>query len=270
MDLLICLICGYTYTTSMKDEYNSVGESIVGTIANSIDREDVDLWLSGGENSEYEEVLRQLVLIRESALDIEVLQVYRMNYNNMTVVFDANNHVRGENIAYPQPLYQVMERLKIGQDVATVFTNNPPAIINFAIINSESPPIYAISKINMSAMYTERDAFVKKVFFIITLSSILLILISSIYMDRLLIVPLNKIEETLRRFAEDNTTGDETKKALDEIKDHNIKEIYEIKENSMVICEDVGIKANEIKELDQKIIQKMQVIIKEFEDEEIK
>lgn len=265
IDFIICVVCGYAYSKSMKNEFIYINDSIVDTIANSISEHDINLWLSGEKNDEYRVLSDKIEATKKSAPDVEVLQIYKMNEKDMTVIVDSASRAMGDAVSYPDTLLGIKEKLISGENVGAFFTGGDAELISASPIKGEGVPIYVISKINMVGMKKGRNDFVAHIFIVIALSSILLIVISNLIMNHILIEPLNKIDINLRKFADDNTKGEEIKKSLTKIKDYNIKEIARIKEDFVVLCDDVGIKANEIKDFDDKLIERMKNVLKEYE-----
>lgn len=265
IDFIICLVCGYAYSKSMKDEFIYINDSIVDTIANSISEYNINLWLSGKRNDEYRALSDKIGATKKSALDVEVLQIYKMNEKDMTVIVDSTARTVGETVRYPDAFLGIKEKLISGENVGAIFTDGGSKLISASPIKGNGVPIYVISKINMSGMKKERNDFMANIFLVTAIASILLIVILNFIMNHLLIEPLNKIDKNLRRFAEDNTKGEEVKKSLTKIKDYNIKEIARIKEDFVILCDDVGIKANEIKEFDDELIDRMKNVLKDYE-----
>lgn len=265
IDLSICIVCGYAYSESMKKEFIRINDSIVNTIANSIDEDDIKLWISGEKNDEYQLFSDKLESTKRSALDVESIQIYKMNDNNMTAIIDNDQGFMGEAVAYPDAFLSIRNKLREGERIESFFLPDEGGLISLSPIECDTDAVYVISKINVEGMKSGRNEFMLNIFYVTAVASVLLVLVASFFMNHILIEPLNKIDINLRKFAEDNTKGEEIKKSLTKIKDYNIKEITRIKEDFVVLCDEVGIKTNEIKEFDEKLIERMKSTLKDYE-----
>ncbi|MBE7015321.1 MAG: hypothetical protein E7417_00640 [Ruminococcaceae bacterium] len=261
LSLLITFISGYVYSSNMLGKYQDTAVGISKTLATSITADTADSWLNEEKVDSYNELLRKIDGILDTfSKDIKI-HVYKPTPDNLSVIFDSNGVVKGDSIPYTPELSDIKPKMLRGESVSPVISqaDGSPFITAITPVTDSSgdSACYVICELGIGHVYENRNSLMSSLLLELALLSVLLVVAINFYISRRLIIPLNKIDIHIRKFAADNSCGDEVTEKLKNLNDNNLKEIDEIRNDFITLSQEVGIQENEIKEIDEKIMKRM-------------
>lgn len=261
LSLLITAISGHVYSANMVGKYQDTVVGISKTLATSISSTTARAWLNHEKSDSYIELLLKIDGLLDTFSNDIKIHVYKPEQENLKVLFNSTGIIRGDTIAYTDGLNNVKSQMLKGEAIDPIISqiDDRPYITAITPVTGSSSDFscYVICQLGIEHVYKSRNSLMASLLLELALLSVLLVALINFYISKKLIIPLNEIDSHTRKFATDNSCGDEVTEMLSNLNDNNIKEIDEIRKDFIALSRDVGIQENEIKEIDEKIMQRM-------------
>ncbi len=212
--LLVAVIGSRLFIDHTKDENEKLAIGTSEMAAGIIDGDKIDDYIkSGGQGTEYEEVVFELENIRSISDNIEYVYVYRIMPDGCHVIFDLDTEdvkasEPGEIVPFDTTFEQYVPTLLEGGKIEPFISNTYFGRLLTAytpVYDSNGEVVcYAGVDISMDYLYNYRHQFFMRI--LITCSGIIIvIIITGLWISKYRIIyPVNSIVERARSFRYDN------------------------------------------------------------------
>ena len=261
-DVILTGVSYIVYTNNMNKENERISSGLSGAIAADINAFNLESWLDGELDEDYNKTAAKIENVMKSFSDLKSIKVAKMSGSSMQIVFNFNNEGinsdYGKTVTYDANLQSLAQRLESGKYSGAVFGDRN--VTSFSPIKNTSGKVLSYVMLEMSTeqMIYNRKVYVTTFSISVGIVAIIFSVLAFLYMNHILLKPINRIDSILRTFAQDNSLGEKTCDKLSKVNQHNIDEIGRMCDNFTDLINDISIKTNEVKDFDSIIIEKMQ------------
>ena len=195
------------YRNGIIDTHADMATGVANVVANSIDADKVDEYMSKGNGAEgYSYVDGILKVLKDSSEDIDRVYVCQFVEGGYRVVFDTNGNTdanRGELNAYDSRYSKMISSFLAGEDIEPVVDNGSGYMSVFVPVKDNSGNIvcYACADVAMSHLNSDTNSFFVKLISLF-LGVFILILAVGLWLAHYnIIVPVNSMAVSAGHFA---------------------------------------------------------------------
>jgi len=268
-DVVMTGVSYYIYTSNINNESLRMCSGVTQTVASGVTPGVINSSVSGSFGEEYTLTGEKLMDISNSFNEIESINIYAVTPAGLNVVFSVNSQDNAANqpgtlIPYSD-FGTICEALENGENISPV--SGEENVTTYSQIKDASGKTvgYAVCTLSVHQQMQNRKAFITRLFSIVGIATILVVIVAYFYMCRILITPISKMEANIRKFALDNSRGEETLEKLARVKPRKVLEVSKLKDSFADLIGDVSIKQTELTEFDNDIIDKMMSVIDQKE-----
>ena len=268
-DVVMTGVSYYIYTSNINNESLRMCSGVTQTVASGVTPGVINSSVSGSFGEEYTLTGEKLMDISNSFNEIESINIYAVTPAGLNVVFSVNSQDNAANqpgtlIPYSD-FGTICEALENGENISPV--SGEENVTTYSQIKDASGKTvgYAVCTLSVHQQMQNRKAFITRLFSIVGIVTILVVIVAYFYMCRILITPISKMEANIRKFALDNSRGEETLEKLARVKPRKVLEVSKLKDSFADLIGDVSIKQTELTEFDNDIIDKMMSVINQKE-----
>lgn len=268
-DVVMTGVSYYIYTSNINNESLRMCSGVTQTVASGVTPGVINSSVSGSFGEEYTLTGEKLMDISNSFNEIESINIYAVTPAGLNVVFSVNSQDNAANqpgtlIPYSD-FGTICEALENGENISPV--SGEENVTTYSQIKDASGKTvgYAVCTLSVHQQMQNRKAFITRLFSIVGIVTILVVIVAYFYMCRILITPISKMEANIRKFALDNSRGEETLEKLARVKPRKVLEVSKLKDSFADLIGDVSIKQTELTEFDNDIIDKMMSVIDQKE-----
>jgi len=268
-DVVMTGVSYYIYTSNINNESLRMCSGVTQTVASGVTPGVINSSVSGSFGEEYTLTGEKFMDISNSFNEIESINIYAVTPAGLNVVFSVNSQDNAANqpgtlIPYSD-FGTICEALENGENISPV--SGEENVTTYSQIKDASGKTvgYAVCTLSVHQQMQNRKAFITRLFSIVGIATILVVIVAYFYMCRILITPISKMEANIRKFALDNSRGEETLEKLARVKPRKVLEVSKLKDSFADLIGDVSIKQTELTEFDNDIIDKMMSVIDQKE-----
>lgn len=258
----------FLYQKATIQEHQVTGKSITKVVANLINGDDINRYISEGDNAAgYKEIEEEMKVIRDSSNDVLYVYVYKIDEEGCHVVFDLDTEeLEGSNpgdlIPFDESFSKYIPSLLAGEEIEPMITND-----TFGWLLTVYEPIkdsngitqaYACTDVSMLQVKLSSIEFLTKIISLFFGFLLVIIVIGHALADFHIVYPINSMAITAGKFAyqseEDRNESIKNFKSLKINTDDEIENLY----NSFSMTMEETIEYIKNVQQQAKVISKMQ------------
>jgi HD-GYP domain-containing protein (c-di-GMP phosphodiesterase class II) len=248
------------YRENTLNYYSELVKTESGVVANEINADEIESYIKNGDTyGSYQETKAKLKEIYSVSSFIKYCYVYKINEDNITVIFDVDTpdtpaNQLNDTIHFDESFAEYLDILKTGKDLGKSIISKDTFgyLITYytpCIDSNGVTQCYAGVDIDVSLIETQIDQYTAKAVSIIVAIEFLVISISYYFIDRNVLSPLRNIlkeEKDFEKVGEKNWLNSDEYKCRQYIKSNNeLDELYQYIDKSKEI---ISIDFNKIEE----------------------